>query len=151
MVEDSPKKPTAEELESQKAKEEKRKEKLQRKKMKRKTREKALELLRARRKKELENASQVCFSVFCAYVMGFDHVVSLQQKASAKEFISSSRLIDDGFDGSANPQMVKAELLTAVERLGPRLPPNTLDQLIDELGGPEFVAEVRRCIRARRA
>jgi len=37
---------------------------------------------------------------------------------------------------------MKEELLAAVERLGPRLPPNTLDQLIDELGGPENVAEM---------
>lgn len=37
---------------------------------------------------------------------------------------------------------MKEDLLTKIERLGERLPPNTLDQLIDELGGPENVAEV---------
>jgi hypothetical protein len=37
---------------------------------------------------------------------------------------------------------MKEELLVEIERLGEKLPPNTLDQLIDELGGPENVAEV---------
>lgn len=37
---------------------------------------------------------------------------------------------------------MKEELLQRIEELGDKLPPNTLDQLIDELGGPENVAEV---------
>lgn len=37
---------------------------------------------------------------------------------------------------------MKDDLLTKIERLGDRLPANTLDQLIDELGGPENVAEM---------
>ncbi|XP_034237026.1 protein strawberry notch isoform X2 [Thrips palmi] len=37
---------------------------------------------------------------------------------------------------------MKEELLSEIEELGDRLPPNTLDQLIDELGGPENVAEM---------
>lgn len=52
----------------------------------------------------------------------------------------------DGFGdnfGLSQANMMKAELMAAVERLGDLLPPNTLDQLIDELGGPEYVAEVR--------
>lgn len=38
---------------------------------------------------------------------------------------------------------MKRELLDAIEDLGDQLPPNTLDELIDKLGGPECVAEVR--------
>lgn len=41
---------------------------------------------------------------------------------------------------------MKEELMERIERLGDKLPPNTLDQLIDELGGPENVAEVSTCI-----
>lgn len=37
---------------------------------------------------------------------------------------------------------MKEDLLSKIEELGERLPPNTLDQLIDELGGPENVAEM---------
>ncbi len=37
---------------------------------------------------------------------------------------------------------LKEEMLRRIERLGSELPANTLDQLIDELGGPENVAEM---------
>lgn len=39
-------------------------------------------------------------------------------------------------------QEMKAELLAKLEALGDRLPPNALDALVDELGGPENVAEM---------
>ncbi|KAK6742205.1 hypothetical protein RB195_009833 [Necator americanus] len=63
-------------------------------------------------------------------------------KSTATQFISSSRIIDPFSNECINPKMIKAELLSAVERLGPSLPPNTLDHLIDQLGGPEYVAEM---------
>ena len=47
-----------------------------------------------------------------------------------------------GMDAVNRAVEMKRDLLQQVELLGDRLPPNTLDQLIDELGGPESVAEV---------
>ncbi len=40
-------------------------------------------------------------------------------------------------------QKMKRDLLEQLEELAEELPPNTLDELIDELGGPENVAEVK--------
>lgn len=39
-------------------------------------------------------------------------------------------------------RLMKSSLIDQLEVLSPYLPPNTLDELIDELGGPENVAEV---------
>lgn len=39
-------------------------------------------------------------------------------------------------------QQMKKDLLERLEKLAEDLPPNTLDELIDELGGPDNVAEV---------
>lgn len=39
---------------------------------------------------------------------------------------------------------MKKDLLDKLEKLAEDLPPNTLDELIDELGGPENVAEVNK-------
>lgn len=41
-----------------------------------------------------------------------------------------------------NMTEVRMDLLAAIERLGRILPANTLDQLINQLGGPNYVAEV---------
>jgi len=43
---------------------------------------------------------------------------------------------------AAAVRQMKEELLKKVELLSSHLPANTLDQLIDDLGGPECVAEV---------
>lgn len=45
-------------------------------------------------------------------------------------------------DAVEKASAMKADLLDKIERLGDTLPPNTLDQLIDDLGGPENVAEM---------
>ncbi|OTF71300.1 strawberry notch-like protein, partial [Euroglyphus maynei] len=47
-----------------------------------------------------------------------------------------------GSDIGGYCEMLKNELIEQLESFGERLPPNTLDELIDELGGPEQVAEM---------
>lgn len=47
-------------------------------------------------------------------------------------------------DAVENAQKMKRNLLEDLEELAEDLPPNTLDELIDELGGPENVAEVSK-------
>ena len=47
-----------------------------------------------------------------------------------------------GLIPSEQCRAMKRSLLEKVAELGPRLPPNTLDQLIDQLGGPQYVSEV---------
>lgn len=67
----------------------------------------------------------------------------LQARGSATDFITSSRICGNSQEKEdINPMLIKTELLAAVERLAPSLPANTLDQLIDEMGGPEYVAEM---------
>ncbi|KRZ41623.1 Protein strawberry notch -like protein 1 [Trichinella pseudospiralis] len=71
---------------------------------------------------------------------------------SAAEFLGSGNSflcseydgdnLNDTDLGITKANLMKADLLVAIERLGETLPPNTLDQLIDELGGPDYVAEM---------
>ena len=47
-----------------------------------------------------------------------------------------------GMDAVDQAIAFKRELLEKIERFGDKLPPNTIDELIDSLGGTENVAEV---------
>ena len=63
-------------------------------------------------------------------------------KANGKGEVKVEKVPPPSKDVVERTCQLKEELLKKIEELGDRLPPNTLDQLIDELGGPENVAEV---------
>ncbi|ELK14282.1 Protein strawberry notch like protein 1 [Pteropus alecto] len=62
---------------------------------------------------------------------------------------SNSSLITSQ-DAVERAQQMKKDLLDKLEKLAEDLPPNTLDELIDELGGPENVAEGQYRVSAPR-
>ena len=45
-------------------------------------------------------------------------------------------------DAYERGRLMRQELMDTLDELASELPPNTLDELIDDLGGPENVAEV---------
>ena len=62
-------------------------------------------------------------------------ICSLVKAESQDSCLTSEDAVD-------NAQKMKRDLLEQLDELAEDLPPNTLDELIDELGGPENVAEV---------
>lgn len=48
-------------------------------------------------------------------------------------------------DAVDKARQMRQDLLVRIERLGDKLPANSLDELIDLLGGPDNVAEVCGC------
>ena len=49
----------------------------------------------------------------------------------------------EGTDAVEQAIQMKVDLLAHIDKIGDQLPPNTLDELIDSLGGTDAVAEVR--------
>ena len=74
----------------------------------------------------------------CIFLAG--HLNKLHHSASAPAFSSLTASSSNSVDRCRS---MKNELLAKVEILGNSLPPNTLDKLIHDLGGPDNVAKVR--------
>lgn len=90
-----------------------------------------------------------CFSPFMSPV-STDHMKGNRQNKIDTPQDLSQRMMSMGnlkrsmstMSAIERSRMMKSSLLAQLEVLSPYLPPNTLDELIDELGGPENVAEV---------
>jgi len=88
--------------------------------------EKLLESLAAKKK---ENSSGI--GIVKIEVPGMNNIAPIHIKPAVPQKDNIERACE-----------MKEELLKRIEKLSDSLPPNTLDQLIDELGGPENVAEM---------
>lgn len=64
--------------------------------------------------------------------------------------IATSKASLPGMDAYERVSLMKQELMDMLEELSSVLPPNTLDELIEELGGPDNVAEVSTNLNSHR-
>ena len=92
----------------------------------------------------------VKFANLCTFLMsGKDNSASIFGQNSIGGVLQSSKVAKLSNESLNNPTeaaklctAMRNELLTMLDRLESSLPANTLDQLIDDLGGTENVAEV---------
>ena len=70
--------------------------------------------------------------------------IALKHFFTQRVFLSAARSsLREGADSVEQAIQLKCDLLKSIEKLGSRLPKNTLDELIDELGGTDMVSEVQ--------
>lgn len=81
----------------------------------------------------------------CCYQSGIEVWLINKCSLSANSNTNSNSSLITSQDAVERAQQMKKDLLDKLEKLAEDLPPNTLDELIDALGGPENVAEVNRC------
>ncbi|XP_015780680.1 PREDICTED: protein strawberry notch homolog 1-like [Acropora digitifera] len=87
---------------------------------------------------QFSNGLNPGITYFLARLDSDGHLNKLHHSASAPAFSSLTASSSNAVDRCRS---MKKELLAKVEILGNALPPNTLDKLIHDLGGPDNVAE----------
>ncbi|XP_071789882.1 protein strawberry notch homolog 1-like [Asterias amurensis] len=111
------------------------------KKAKKKTKKKKKEVNTLSQTLKMDHEERMSNALYAAGIIPKPKAAPTADIMSSIPAATNSMLLP-GMDSYERAILMKQELLDMCEEVGPFLPNNTLDELIDELGGPQNVAEM---------